>query len=254
MVRDAENEEYPHLPRAPITEALIDYRVQPREGITPAAFSDIPRMFAASFPLVGQVGTIEARLGFDDGGRPLPAIQQHQQLGTMLRNTEKAEVVQFRIDGFTYNKLAPYTSWEEIYPRAAAFWREYVAIAEPVQLVRVAVRFINKIRLPLPISDLAEYLRTLPTIPPELPQQIRHFLTRVVLYEPTDDVSAIVTQALEPSLRQDHIVLLFDTDAFREMTVPVDSATLDQTFQALRRLKNRIFFKGLTPKALELFR
>lgn len=254
MVRDADTEEYSHLPRAPITEALIDYRVQPREGITPGVFSDVPKKFAASFPVAGRVDTIEARLGFDDGGRPLSAVQQHQHLGTMLRNTETAEVVQFRIDGFTYNKLAPYTSWEEIYPKAVSLWREYVAIAEPVQLVRVAVRFINKIRLPLPISDLAEYLRTTPSIPPELPQQIRHFFTRVVLYEPSGDVSAIVTQALEPSLPQDHIVLLFDTDAFRDMSAAVDSAAVDQTFQALRRLKNRIFFNGLTPKALELFR
>lgn len=254
MARDDDSEEYPNLPHAPITEALIDYRVQAREGITPASFSDVAKMFAASFPDAGRIDTIEARLGFDDGGRPLPAVHQHHHLGTMLRNTATAEVVQFRVDGFTYNKLAPYTRWDEIYPKAATFWKEYVAIAQPVQLVRVAVRFINKIRLPLPISDLGEYLRTTPTIPPEFPQQIRHFLTRVVLYDPNEDVSAVVTQALEPTLPQDHVVVLFDTDAFREVMLLVDSPAVDQTFRSLRRLKNRIFFKGLTPKAMELFK
>jgi uncharacterized protein (TIGR04255 family) len=49
-------------------------------------------------------------------------------------------------------------------------------------------------------------------------------------------------------------VVLFDTDAFREVRLAVDSPLVDQTFLSLRRLKNRIFFKGLTPKALELFK
>src|ERR1041384_3746125 len=100
MVKDAESEDYPHLPHAPITEALIDYRVQAREGITPASFSDVAKMFATSFPDAAQINTFEARLGVDDGGRPLAAVQQHQHLGMMLRNKATAEVVTFRVDGF----------------------------------------------------------------------------------------------------------------------------------------------------------
>ena len=246
-------EDYPHLDRAPITEALIDYRVQPREGVTASTFDAFAERFRSAFPTKVALQTFEARFGFDDEGRPIPPQPTQQLLGTMLRNQEAGEAVQFRVDGFTYNKLAPYTSWAAIYPRALSFWREYASVAQPVSTVRVAVRFINKIRLPLPIRDLSDYLRAAPIVPPELPQQLRHFLTRVVMYEPVQDISAILTQALEPSMPQDHIIILFDTDAFRDVREPVDSPEIERTFQNLHRLKNRIFFKSLTPQALELF-
>jgi len=247
-------ETYPHLARAPITEALIDYRVQPRDGVTAASFDGVVKRFQSAFPTKVAINTFETKLGFDGEGRPISPQPVHQVLGTMLRNQEVGEAIQFRVDGFTYNKLVPYTSWAEIYPRALSFWKEYVALAQPVSIVRVAVRFINKISLRLPIRDLSDYLRTAPILPPELPQQMRHFLTRVVLYEPEQDISANVTQALEPAMPQDHIVILFDTDAFREIRVPVDSPEIEKTFQDLHRLKNRIFFKSLTPEALELFK
>ncbi len=44
------------------------------------------------------------------------------------------------------------------------------------------------------------------------------------MYEPAKDITGILTQALEPSMPQDHIIILFDTDAFRDVRVPVDFA------------------------------
>lgn len=246
--------EYPTLPHAPITEALIDVRVQSREGVTADSFVTLPESVRNQFSAGQRIETLEARLGFDDGGRPLAAVQQQQHLGFMFRNAERADAVQFRTDGFTYNKLFPYTNWNDIYPRAMALWGAYVQLARPVQVVRLAVRYINKIKLKLPISDIADFLKTPPTLPPTLPQQIRHFLTRVVLYDSELELSAVVTQALETPIAQDHIIVLFDTDAFRDMSLPVDAPAIADTFQALRGLKNRIFFESLTLGTLELFK
>ncbi len=245
---------FAHLNRAPITEAVIDYRVQARDGITPSNFNEVRERLRPEFPVAVDVKTFEAHLGFDESGQPRTPESKHQHLGTMLRNEARAEVVQFRTDGFTFNKLAPYTSWNEIYPRAQHFWQMYCEVAKPLATSRVAVRFINKIRIPLPIGDLGDYLKTAPNVPQELPQQLRQFLTRVVLYEPSEDLSATVTQALEPSASQDEIVVLFDIDAFRDLAPAADPQQIDQTFRRLHLLKNKIFFNCLTDRALELFR
>ncbi len=254
MSSTREQSPYPTLPHAPITEALVDVRIQPREGITADNFKTLPQAVEGQFPAGQRIEALEARLGFDDGGQPLATVQQQQHLGFIFRNAERADAVQFRIDGFTYNKLSPYTNWDDIYPRAMALWEAYVQIARPVQVARLAVRYINKIKLMLPITDMADFLKMPPTLPPALPQQIRHFLTRVVLYDPKLELSAIVTQALETAMTQDHIIVLFDTDAFQDTPVPADAPAIATTFQALRGLKNRIFFESLTPRTLELFK
>jgi uncharacterized protein (TIGR04255 family) len=85
---------------------------------------------------------------------------------------------------------------------------------------------------------------------------MRTFLSRVLVYEPDSRISVNVIQALDPQARgdQSRVGLLFDVDAYQDVSLSAEDATTTERFERLREMKNRVFFAGLTPKAIELFK
>ena len=105
-------------------------------------------------------------------------------------------MAQFRVDGFTFSKMVPYTSWEEVFAEALRLWRVYVQVASPRQVARIAVRYINRMRVPGG-TDPARVLEAPPSVPVPIPQVIRDFLTRVYIEDALRSLSAVIIQALE---------------------------------------------------------
>ena len=74
--------------------------------------------------------------------------------------------MQFRINGFTFNRLKPYTSWGDILPQVKDLWSLYIDIASPESITRIAVRYINNIEIPKPDNIVfSDYLKVPPKIP-----------------------------------------------------------------------------------------
>ena len=106
------------------------------------------------------IQSIEARFGVVQG-TPLKPWQMQTDLG--YRYKTETEIAQFRVDGFTFSKIAPYTTWGEVSSEALRLWKVYVEVAKPRQVSRVAVRYINRMRLPN-VKDLGEYLEAPPQV------------------------------------------------------------------------------------------
>lgn len=119
----------------------------------------------------------------------------------------------------------------------------------------VAARYVNRLKLPLPVADLRDYLIAPPRVPEELPQTLRAYLTRVVIHDPSLENSAIVTQSFEPNpMDTEHAAILLDIDAFKEVALkPAEHDEIDRVLSDLHRFKNDIFFGNITQKASKLF-
>lgn len=237
-----------HLTRAPIAEAVVDLRVLRREGVDANQFSGLAASLGGGYGQSAPMHSIEARFGIE-AGRPVGPTQIHAAVGWIYQ-TDGA-IVQFRVDGFTFNKLEPYTSWESVFGEADRLWRIYVQTARPLEISRLAVRYINRLRLPGP-AELGLYLEAPPVLPPPIPQTVREFLTRVVV-DDGNDASAILVQALEASLDPATVPLLLDIDAFREVSLAPDDPSVAGIFEQLRRLKNDIFFASITERTVEMY-
>jgi uncharacterized protein (TIGR04255 family) len=75
------------------------------------------------------------------------------------------------------------------------------------------------------------------------------------MHEAKSDVTVSVIQALEPQVPgQSEVAIIFDIDAYEDVTMRADDVTIAERFGNLREMKNRVFFKGLTTKAIDLFR
>src|SRR6266487_3339426 len=110
------------LSRAPVVESLMDVRVRNPEGFSPDAFEVLRAELRERFPKVEQrkAGQVTFQL-VPSGARP-PEVKDLGMQGLFFRSADDKLIAQFRGDGFTLNRLAPYTSWEELFPIAMELW------------------------------------------------------------------------------------------------------------------------------------
>lgn len=96
-----------------------------------------------------------------------------------LHDNEK-QLVQARAQGFSFNRLAPYTSLDDYLPELHRTWGLFVGIASPIQIRVVRLRYINRILLPLTDGrvDLDHYFKVSPRLPDENKLQFAGFLNQ----------------------------------------------------------------------------
>lgn len=234
-----------HLTRAPITEALIDIRATIGPSVSPARLLEAKRLLVEAFPIAKdqQAENITVRTGEE----PEVTRTDLGLRGVFLYSKDERDVVQFRVDGFTFNRLKPYTRWEQILPKALAAWSTFVELAEPTAVTRVAVRYINHIPVSGGHRDAMQVLRTGLDLPIDPPADIRSYGFKAQLAHPDGRSKANLVQAVEAGLAPGSFSVLIDIDAYRNSPdLPRDAADLEIEFEALREYKNQIFFSTLT--------
>jgi uncharacterized protein (TIGR04255 family) len=242
-----------HLANAPITEALIDFRVKARTVFRPEEFADLRTRLSERFPHMEEQRGLQATFGMIKGQGQPTVVQDLGLQGYFFKTRDQKTIAQFRVDGFTFNRLQPYTSWDDLFPQAMELWRLYYSISIPDMITRLAVRYINRIVLPPGAGAFETYLRTAPVIPPELPQYVSSFLTRVTIHDPAVDIAAHISQALETTIPGHQLSIILDIDAYKQRQFSTDDPTIEQTLNQLRLFKNIIFFNSLTDETLRHF-
>ena len=107
-----------HLRYAPITEAIIDFRVKARPEFRPETFASLQTQLSSRFPKVDEYRGLQATFGMIQGRGQPPVVQNLGLQGYVFKTADEKTLAQFRVDGFTFNRLRPYTSWEELFPQA----------------------------------------------------------------------------------------------------------------------------------------
>lgn len=241
-----------HLRNAPILEALVDFRVTLPKDVNVEAFKTLA--LGNRYPIIEALHRFQTSISWQPGAnKPLDAkTAELRPGGYAFRSSDKLNVAQFRVDGFTYNRLRPYTSWDDLQPEVHRLWELFQQVARPETCSRIAVRYINKIDVP-PGAELSDYLTAPPTHPEGLPDILTGFLTRVLLQDDESGVSASVTQASQVQLDPSSAAVILDIEAYRQS----DAGTLDQqvepTLRALHDMKNRIFFGSVTKDQLKRY-
>ncbi|MGH8226511.1 MAG: TIGR04255 family protein [Steroidobacteraceae bacterium] len=245
------------LTRAPIVEALIDFRVQVGQRI---AVDQLER--AADAPGFGyhkKSPILRGTFGFvvnpQDSPMAKPLLGAAATIGVRFHSADERYVAQFTTEGFTLSRLAPYESWEALIREARRVWAVYRDCAAPTRIQRTATRFINNLRLPLKPGERFDlYLNGLPNLPPEYPQSISSFLQRFVVHDDVSGANAILTQALEQFPLAPPVPVMLDIDVFRECRFEPDGTEVWDFLTDLRQLKNRCFFGALSNDAVKLYR
>lgn len=240
-----------HLSTAPITEAIIDLRVELPHDVTVERLADVQPLLGSFYPTQKKRIQWQAELSPHSDQTVLKEFKTID--GHYFWSVDKRQVVQARLDGFAFSRLQPYETWEKLRDAARHAWGHYVAVAAPRSVTRVAVRTINRIEIPLPIGDLSEYLKTYPTVGEELPRSLSGLFMRLVLDR--DRITAVVTEAIEetgPDATKVPIIL--DVDVFSAVSHDATSSDVWDALERIHELKNDIFFGSVTDKTLEMFK
>jgi uncharacterized protein (TIGR04255 family) len=240
-----------HYSRAPITEAILDLKVILPDNFPIERFLEIQARVRDRFPTSEpiHVGSLAIQAG--------PEIQvdaSRQHSGFLFRSKDGLRIFQATLQGFTFNRLAPYNSWEEFSNDARNLWEIYKDICKPAFVTRAAVRYINRIDIPVegPIK-LQDYLKTAPDIASGLPQKnLSSFFMQLQI--PQEDLNCMLvineTLALPPS--PGFISVIFDIDLFRQQAWQSDDEDIWDFLTQLRERKNQVFRESITEKTEEL--
>jgi uncharacterized protein (TIGR04255 family) len=242
------------FPNAPITEAVLDIRVRLPKETDLAQLERLQDSIADRYPQKRVRKAWEGELRFSPEHGLELGPKSGGTIGYLFASADNKQAVQARLDGFSFSRFKPYVSWETLRDEARALWERYREVARPLTITRVALRYINRIEIPLPFGDFKEYILTVPEVAPGLPQGLADFFLRLVIPLPDIGATAIVSETLEHPTESSPVVpLIFDIDVFRLGSIDVGGEAYWTYFEQLRRSKNDLFFRSLTDKAKELF-
>ena len=243
--------DYPHLPNAPIQEALIDLRCKLPDGFDVTTFSGLSDKLGESYPDQAPRRVFYAEVGLRDE-EFFSSTDDAVIDGYLFKRADGKRISQFRLDGFTYNWLRRYETWEDLRQEAKNRWEDYISVVTPESVTRIAVRYINRFTIDLP-ADLGTIFRVPPGLPAQIPGRVTQFLFKWVVDDPETKASSNIIQSSEES-EAAKIDIILDIDCFLVSRFDAESEAIWTRLDELRTLKNRIFFESLTPQALEMFK
>lgn len=247
----------PTLRNPPIVEAVLDIECDFESGFALTKIEAASRdALRSTYPKLQtqflQEFKLEARAdGTASAEQPLNSTIQAFQ----FRDASERQIVQFRTGGYSFNRLTPYSSFDDYIFEIRRTWGIYLDIARPVQVRGVQLRYINRIHLPLIDGsvDLDEYFKNGPKLPDDMGLTFAGFLQQNQAIEPNTGflVNTVLTAQ---DVKESKLSVIFDNSVKSPKTLDVsDWASIELSLQSLRNLKNRVFINTLTEKCLHLF-
>ena len=243
----------------PIEEALCEFRFKPG------------RAWDLTVP-----GKLQAAIGDEYMGKPQEQrvvqvglqVQQDKpsnlQLGEGLARVQLVtrngkRMVGIGPDVLSIHMLRPYQDpgeperigWDEFQARIETALDAYLKVAQPLGVVRVGIRYINKIVIPTGTVTVEEYLKCALPVVNGLPDHLTSFMSRVD-YTYADDVRIVLSQGSIDS-PTNHVSLLLDLDVIWEHREAVDREKALNLVNDLRDRERAAFEAVITDKARELF-
>jgi uncharacterized protein (TIGR04255 family) len=245
----------PQLRNPPIVEAVFDVDCDLPPGFDFAALETRLRaQFVDQYPKFRAQFLQEHKIEATEDAQPKISSRLAVQAFQFLDDDEK-QLVQVRAQGFSFNRLAPYTSLDDYLPEIERTWRLYVDLVLPVQIRVIRLRYINRILVPMTANtvDLDEFLKIGPRLPEEDRLVLSGFLNQQVAVEKETghQLNLVLTAQLPVSEKLP--VILDITVASVTITEPTDWPNILRLIGTLRSLKNRVFLNTLTAKCIELF-
>ena len=242
------------FPKAPITEALIEIRAQLPESVALSDLENLHARIRSRYPDKRARKRFEGKIEVRNENEPI-TTSHFKEDGYLFTSADGRQVAQFRLNGFTYNRLRPYSRWEDLYQEARSLWEVYRNAVKPLLVSQIVLRYINSVEIPLKNFDYDDYFTALPRIPQGLPQILQHFFTQVAIQFADQDATAVVIQT--PSGKQDPLntAILLDIGVFSgEINVAPEDQKIWEMLDHFRKIKNDVFFSHITEKTKELFR
>jgi uncharacterized protein (TIGR04255 family) len=245
---------YHRYRREPIVEAILDIRVAPTVEHTLPKLAQANSGLEQQYPNRSPVFRNRIQGNFSEGGPEVTADQA--TIGFVFVSADRQQQYQVTPDGLIFNRLAPYIGWEAFRDEARKTWLQFKnVLGGAVVVSRLGLRYINRIEIPARGAiELSDYFATVPHEGPELPQPMSGFFMRIETPLPTVGAGGGlgVVVAGTPAKQQNHVGVLLDIDAFKNISSAISDEETWSAIELLRNAKNAAFEACITDKTRKL--
>jgi len=250
------DEDFGHFPRPPIVEAVIDIRARATKVFEESDVRTHLEMTLIGYCFLDSQREYQHNLRVEKGK---PASQQLQDLGwrgMRIQSDDKKHVSQFNRDGYVFSRLSPYESWQKFSDEEARLWKIFKTLADPSDILRVGLRFINRIPLPPGEQRIEDFIHPAPAPPGNFELPFINYIHHDTLAVPGHPYAINVIQTVQPAQPSagDGIALILDIDVFTTEGIGLSDETLSRRLLEMRWLKNKVFFGSITDRTKELFK
>jgi uncharacterized protein (TIGR04255 family) len=246
-------ETYPH---APIIEAVLDIRTRLSSPLSQESLQQLYEAEKHAYPTIRHPFAVKFQLEKTENQKEPVTDTSVTENGRVFVSIDGLQLFQARQDGFSHNRLAPYTSWQSFQSEARRLWEKYRDVMKPAFIEMLGLNFVNKISIPVGI-EISDYFNTYIELPKQLPQgfEIHNFLIQVV--EPDSSAKAAISMSTGPDDDAEKVAVQLNIQAFIFVNRAIEKIADEEiweTFNRLRALKNLAFESSVTEKAKAEFR
>ncbi len=250
--------DYENFPVPPITEAIIDIRIERDNLLSLETLGSLEKdnLIANKFPEKNSYRSIAIEGTIGATGKDLDSSVKEDVLGYLFRSSDQKKIVQFRLDGFTFNRLSPYKSWEEMTSEAEPLWKIYSGVLNNRSIRRLAVRYINTIEIPETKFELDDYFNFISSvnIDKSFAADLIHFYTKATIKLQSSQAFAHIVQTVTAPQKPCTTNVILDIETFLDNNGKLKDKDIWNLLQHLREMKNQVFFGYIKEKTKILFR
>ena len=249
-------EKFENLPRAPIVEAVIEIRARATKSLEETSLRTAIEPKLAGYVFLDSLREFHSEVKLEGGKPPIQKVSDAGWKGVRFRSSDEKHIAQFNRDGFVFSRLEPYLTWEELESEGKRLWNIYKDVAQPVEIQRLGLRFINRIKLPPGELLFEDYIQPAPSSPHGLELPFHGFMHKDTLGVPGHPYAINVIRTIQQLNGgvDGGVALILDIDVFTTQGFDLDDTVLQRRLLDMRWLKNKVFFGSITAKALEMFR
>jgi len=236
----------------PIVEAVLDIVCDYPPGFTLHGVEAIARE-----RLTGDYPTIRHQRLFNvevqaAPGTPSLTKADNALAALQFQSSDKSRICQIRMTGYSYNRLAPYTSFDEYAPEVFRTWDIFREVANPIEVTAIKMRYINRIPIPKKSSEinLEDYFTIVPRSVPQCDLITNDlFLRHSSTDRATDSrVNIVLASDSQNSGNADSSAFILDLEVIQNVRLPPNNrAAISEKISLLRELKNKIFNNIVIP-------
>lgn len=240
-------------PKAPIVEAVIDIHVRFETEATLELFDGFQQAVADRFPTKLFINQVQVGMAADADHVHVQSGQT--KTGLRLQSVQNDRVLQIQKHSFTFSHLPPYSDWDTFRREARELWTVFLEQCRPVEISRVAVRFVNRIVIPHERIELEDYFNLYPKFPLGIPQDVSGMFMQFLMPQPDLDSGAlaVINMAIEPPATPQAMGVLLDFDVYCQTSFPPGGEDVWNYLDRLRERKNLLFEASITDMTRGLF-
>jgi len=232
---------HPSYPSPTIVEALceVHFRLPPEKPWKPSLPGEFFKCIQDEYPEMEPLQ--EMGLQFEIGPLGLGQKILPPRPRMRFKHASRPLLVQLAENVLTVNVLAPYTGWDTMSRDVLDVWRQARDVLEPSAIIRIGLRYINRIERQSADDHPGNWLKASDYIAPVVLRSTPEFLSRVEAHLDAKNRIIVTLGNQPPAAASGYGAIIFDIDRIVERELPPGEDALSPEMNRLHEHVWQVF-------------